>query len=116
MIVVTDYILVYFMNEADYVRHLRTILQRLHDKSFYAKISKCELWLDFVSFLGHVVTKNDTMVCFIDIATIHDWATPTSSNNIRCFILLIGYKWCFTQTFSSVSAPLTKLTQRKMVF
>jgi len=34
--------------------HLRTILQILRDKQLYVKLSKCELWLDKVKFLGHV--------------------------------------------------------------
>ncbi|RVW46416.1 hypothetical protein CK203_081708 [Vitis vinifera] len=34
----------------------------LRDKQLYAKLKKCEFWLDKVSFLGHVVTNDDISV------------------------------------------------------
>ncbi|RVW58539.1 Transposon Ty3-I Gag-Pol polyprotein [Vitis vinifera] len=34
----------------------------LRDKQLYAKLKKCEFWLDKVSFLGHVVTKDGISV------------------------------------------------------
>ena len=33
------------------------VLELLREKRLYAKFSKCEFWLDSVSFLGHVVSK-----------------------------------------------------------
>ena len=38
------------------------VLQTLRDKQLYAKLKKCEFWLDKVSFLWHVVTKDDIFV------------------------------------------------------
>ncbi|EOY16721.1 Uncharacterized protein TCM_035594 [Theobroma cacao] len=34
----------------------------LREHQLYAKFSKCEFWLDSVSFLGHIVSKNGMMV------------------------------------------------------
>ena len=34
------------------------VLEMLREKKLYAKFSKCEFWLDSVSFLGHVVSKD----------------------------------------------------------
>ncbi|KAL6319594.1 hypothetical protein AAG906_020671 [Vitis piasezkii] len=42
----------------EHERHLSIVLQTLRDKQLYAKLKKCEFWLDKVSFLGHVVTKD----------------------------------------------------------
>ena len=38
------------------------VLEMLREKKLYAKFSKCEFWLDSVSFLGHVVSKDGVMV------------------------------------------------------
>ena len=38
------------------------VLQTLKDKQLYAKLKKCGFWLDKVSFLGHVVTKDGISV------------------------------------------------------
>ncbi|XP_055830889.1 uncharacterized protein LOC129899919 [Solanum dulcamara] len=78
MIVFINDILVYSKNEADHVSHLRVILQILIDEKWYAKFSKCEFWLDFVAFLGCVVTKNDIMDDLVKVAAVHDWFRPTS--------------------------------------
>ncbi|RVW15458.1 Retrovirus-related Pol polyprotein from transposon 17.6 [Vitis vinifera] len=46
------------LKEEEHERHLSIVLQTLKDKQLYAKLKKCEFWLDKVSFLGHVVTKD----------------------------------------------------------
>ncbi|XP_016746787.1 uncharacterized protein [Gossypium hirsutum] len=43
-------------DETKHVEHLRTVLQVLRDKQFYAKFSKSEFWLREVRFLGHIVS------------------------------------------------------------
>ncbi|RVW64128.1 Retrovirus-related Pol polyprotein from transposon 297 [Vitis vinifera] len=57
-----DDILVYSKSREEHERHLSIILQTLRDKRLYAKLKKCEFWLDKVSFLGHVVTKDGISV------------------------------------------------------
>ena len=58
MVVFIDDILVYLKSKEEHDRHWSTVLQILRDKQPYAKLKKCEFWLDKVSFLGHVVTKD----------------------------------------------------------
>ncbi|GJY04397.1 putative reverse transcriptase domain-containing protein [Tanacetum coccineum] len=38
--------------------HLKLVLESLRKEKLYAKFSKCELWLEEVHFLGHVVNHN----------------------------------------------------------
>jgi hypothetical protein len=42
--------------------HLRLVLQKLRDHRLYAKLSKCEFWIKRVSFLSHVISKEDISV------------------------------------------------------
>ncbi|KAD2392822.1 hypothetical protein E3N88_39799 [Mikania micrantha] len=55
VIVFIDDILVYSRSKEEHEEHLRTILGILLKKKLYAKFSKCDFWLEKVSFLGHVV-------------------------------------------------------------
>ena len=82
----------------------------------YAKFSKCEFWLESVSFLDHVMTKEDIMVDPGKIAAVCDWARPTSPIEIQSFIGLAGYYQCFVEGFSFIITLLTKLTQKKISF
>lgn len=44
----------------------------------YVKFSKCEFWLEFVTFLGHVVSKDRIMVDLVKIEAFRSWPRPTS--------------------------------------
>ena len=58
MIVFIDDILIYSKSKKEHKEHLRIVLEVLREKRLYAKFSKYEFWLDSVSFLGHVVSKD----------------------------------------------------------
>ena len=91
VIVFIDDILIYSKNEADHVKHLRDVLQRLREEELYAKFSKCEFWLESVEFLGHVVTKYGFMIDPTRVAAVHNWVRSTSIAEIQSFIRLVGY-------------------------
>ena len=40
------------------MRNLKVVLQVVKEKKLYAKLKKCEFWLDSAAFLGHVVSKD----------------------------------------------------------
>ena len=56
VIVFIDDILVYSRNKEEHEQYLRIVLQTLREKQLYAKLSKCEFWIDHVVFLGYVVS------------------------------------------------------------
>lgn len=62
MIVFIDDILVYSRSEEDHANHLCQVLQVLRDRQLYAKFSKCEFWLNSVTFLGHIVSHEGIRV------------------------------------------------------
>ncbi|XP_055824467.1 uncharacterized protein LOC129892996 [Solanum dulcamara] len=116
VIVFIDDILVYSKTEADHVRHLRLVFQKLREEKLYAKFSKCEFWLDSVTFLGHVVSKEGIRVDPAKIEAVRGWTRPTSPTEIRSFVGLAGYYRRFVHGFSTIAAPLTRLTQKAVDF
>jgi hypothetical protein len=40
------------------MNHLKMVLQRLREHQLYAKLNKCEFWIDEVLFLGHIINKD----------------------------------------------------------
>ena len=116
MVVFIDDILVYSKSSEEHERHLSIVLQTLRDKQLYAKLKKCESWLDKVSFLGHVVTKDDIFVDPGKVDPVSNWRRPNTVTEIRSFLGLTGYYRRFIEEFSKITLPLTRLTQNGVKF
>jgi hypothetical protein len=62
VVVFIDDILIYSQSEEEHVDHLKMVLQRLREHQLYAKLSKCEFWINEVLFLGHIINKDELAV------------------------------------------------------
>ncbi|GJY19659.1 putative reverse transcriptase domain-containing protein [Tanacetum coccineum] len=105
-----------FMNKKEHEEHLKAILELLKKEELYAKFSKCEFWIPKVQFLGHVIDSQGIHVDPAKIESIKDWASPKTPMEIRQFLGLAGYYRRFIEGFSKIAKPMTKLTQKKVVF
>ncbi|XP_019246490.1 PREDICTED: uncharacterized protein LOC109226146 [Nicotiana attenuata] len=79
-------------HEDEHVDHLRAILYTLRDNKLCIKV--------------------DTQ----KIEAVKSWPRPTTPTEIRSFLGLAGYYQRFVEGFCSLSAPLTKLTQKATKF
>ena len=52
----------YSGSSEEHSEHLRIVLQTLREWKLYAKLSKCQFWLDRVTFLGHVISVEGVTV------------------------------------------------------
>jgi hypothetical protein len=62
------------------------MLQRLRDHQLYAKFSKCELWINEVPFLGHVISPEGIMVDPDKVRDALDWKPPTSVTQVHSLL------------------------------
>ena len=85
VIVFIDDILVYSRSSEEHADHLRMVLQILREKQLYAKLSKCELWLDHVVFLCHVISKRGIEVDPKKVEAVLKWEAPTTVPEVRSF-------------------------------
>ena len=92
------------------------MLQVLQEKQLYAKMSKCEFWLEEVGFLGHIISKGGIVVDPTKVEAVMQWETPKSVSEIRSFLGLAGYDRRFIEGFSKLALPLTILTRKGQAF
>jgi hypothetical protein len=115
-VVFIDDILIYSQSEEEHVNHLKMVLQRLREHQLYAKLSKCEFWINEVLFLGHIINKEGLIVDPKKVADILNWKAPTDARGIKSFIGMVGYYQRFIEGFSKIAKPMTALLDNKVEF
>jgi len=116
VVVFIDDILIYSKSKEEHAEHLRTVLEILKEKQLYAKLSKCEFWLEEVHFLGHVIGRGGVAVDPSKVAAVLNWERPNTITEIRSFLGLAGYYIKFIEGFSKLALPLTTLTRKGQPF
>ena len=116
IVVFIDDILIYSKNEEEHREHLGIALRVLRDHQLYAKLSKCEFWLNEVKFLGHVVSSEGVAVDPSKVEAVLQWESPKSVTEVRSFVGLAGYYRRFIRGFSQIARPLTNLTKKDRPF
>jgi hypothetical protein len=91
VVVFIDDILIYSSNHHEHKEHLKKVLDILREKKLYAKLKKCEFWLEKVTFLGHVISGNGIEVDLSKIEAVVNWERPTNVQEIRSFLGFAGY-------------------------
>ncbi|XP_028054800.1 uncharacterized protein LOC114259004 [Camellia sinensis] len=109
-------ILVYSMNEKEHREHLKVVLQTLREQQLYAKFSKFHFKEKEVQFLGHVVPNQGIVVDPEKIVAVKEWKQPMNLTKVRSFLGLTGYYRRFIENFSTIVAPMTKLTSKTAKF
>ncbi|GJW83310.1 hypothetical protein Tco_0156455 [Tanacetum coccineum] len=97
-------------------KFIEMMLDLLRKEKLYEKFSKCELWLQEVYFLGHLVNHDGIHVDPSKIEAVKSWKAPTTPYEVRSFLELAGYYRRFIKNFSKIDKPLTSLTQKNQKY
>jgi hypothetical protein len=108
--------LIYSKTPEEHKEHLRKALERLQREKLYAKLKKCEFWLDNVSFLEQVIFDKGVAVDPEKVKAVLEWTRPTNVFKIWSFLGVVGYYQHFIEGFSKLSKPLTPLTGKNTRF
>ena len=116
VIVFIDDILIYSKSQEEHEEHLRIVLQILREGKLYAKLKKCEFWLNQVVFLGHVISKDSNTMDPNKIEAMVIWDRPTNVSEVRSFLDLASYYRRIVERLFCIAALLAQLTWKNVKF
>jgi hypothetical protein len=88
VVVFIDDILIYSKSREDHEHHLWIVLGRLRAHQLYAKLNKCEFWLEKIAFLGHILTAEEIKV---DPSKVEVY--PNGSNHPTLVKFEVFWEW-----------------------
>lgn len=106
-------ILIYSDSWAAHLRHVRTVLDTLHQHCLFIKRSKCAFGVTSISYLSHVISATGVAMDLDKVQAISDWPQPRSARAVRGFLGLAGYYRKFVKNFGTIAAPLTVLLRKE---
>ena len=116
VVVFIDDILVYSKDRENHDTHLQVVLETLRKEHLYAKLRKCEFWLNEVSFLRHIVSKEGIRVDPKKIEVVVEWKPLRNVTEVCSFLGLAEYYRRFVKGFSMTGAPMTRLLKKNVKF
>ena len=116
VLVYLDDILIFSKSWTEHQEHVCQVFERLNKHGFCVKISKCELFLERVEFLGHQVSAKGVEVTQNKVKAVAEWPVPKSVRHVQQFLGLCNYFRRFIPQFARLAQPMTDLTRKNVPF
>jgi hypothetical protein len=116
VVVYFDDILIYSKFLDEHVEHIKCALAVLRKECLFANLAKCTFCAVKVVFLSFVVSAQGVEVDEEKIKALREWLAPQNVSQVRSFLGLAGFYRQFVKDFSTIAAPINKLTEKDAEF
>ncbi|UYV81630.1 hypothetical protein LAZ67_20001748 [Cordylochernes scorpioides] len=107
-----DDLLIYSESLEQHLADLTEVLDRLRKYGLQVRPSKCQLFQEEVTFLGHRVDNDGIYPEENNIEKIKDLSPPKTVSSVRRFLGAVGFYRKFIAGFSEIAAPLYELAKK----
>ena len=95
---------------------VRAVLTAFRKEKLQVKLSKCDFFKKFVTFLGFVVGNGQLKTDSVKIEAINNWKAPTTVSSIRSFLGICNFFRRFIPGYSTITHPITNLLKKNVPF
>ena len=112
-IIYLDDIIIFLKDLASHLMRLEAVFQKLEQVGLKLKLSKCELFLKQITYLGHILSAQGIVTDKEKINIMKKWPTPTPVTEVWSFLGFTGYYCWFIPKLVQIAWPLHELMSGK---
>ena len=95
---------------------MKVVLETLRTHKLYAKLEKCQFFMNELIYLGYKVTQKGITTDPEKIEAIQSWPVPKTLRDTRAFLGLAQFYRRFIENFAKITLPLTDLMKKGRAF
>ena len=115
-VVYFDDIVVYSKDFETHLKDVAEVLQRLQDCNLSAKISKCKIAMNEITFVGHVLRNGTIKPDPEKLRAVDEFPRPSDVSHLKSFLGLANYYRKFIAGFAQTATPLYHLTKKNVEY
>jgi hypothetical protein len=116
VVVFVDDVCIFSSNFEEHLECLRILLRRFNAEVLRAHPSKSILCSSSLPFLGHVVSADGIRPDQAKIAAMQALPRPISADQVRSYMVVLGFYRCDVPAYSQIAAPLNALLKKNVHF
>lgn len=110
LLIYLDDIIIFSASFDEHLERLQRVFDRLREHGLKLKPSKCQFVRKEVNYLGHLVSADGIRTDPEKISRVKQWPRPTGRREVLQFLGFAGYYRRYVKSYSSLAAPLYRLT------
>ena len=110
--VVVDDLLIWGETIQQHDRRLKQVLDRARQRNLKLNKSKCQLKLDEISYIGHILSRDGLKPDPKKTKAINDMPCPETREELQRFLGMLTYLGKFIPNLSHVASPLRALLEK----
>ena len=115
-VVYLDDVCIFSRTFEDHLKHVDSILKRIHNHQLVAKLKKCSFAYQKLKFLGHMISHETISPDPNKVAAIKAFIEPRTKTELRSFLGLVNYYKRLVKGHSEICKPLYDITGEKAEF
>lgn len=107
-----DDLSIYSSTREAHVQHVESVLARMRQRGYRARLSKCRFGRPEQELLGFIIGNGQLRPSPKKISAVRDWPVPTGVHDLRVFLGFTNFYRRFVEGYSRIAAPLTELFRK----